>query len=211
MTLTAQAEALLKEWVQGEQLRKHCYAVSASMRHFAALQGGDPDLWGAVGLLHDMDYERYPGMPAPDPALAQLSAGILAGTQAAPEQHPFFGVAYLREQGWSQEILRAILSHADFSGVAPETPMERTLVAVDELSSFVIAVALVRPTRSVFDVDVAAVRKKLKDKTFARAVSREEIAHGAERLGMELDALIDAVIAALRADAPRLGVAGAAA
>lgn len=211
MSYTSQAESLLAEWVLGEQLRKHCAAVAASMRHFAALQGADPDLWGAVGLLHDMDYERFPGMPDHDPALAQLSEGLLDGTAQAPEQHPFVGVAYLRDHGWSREVLRAILAHADFSGVAPESAMEKTLVAVDELSSFVIAVALVKPTRSVFDVDVTSVRKKMKDKAFARAVSREEIVHGAERLGMDLDTLIGEVLNALRADAARLGVAGVAA
>lgn len=208
MSYTNQAEQILHEWVQGEQLRKHCYAVAASMRHFAALQGGDPDVWGAVGLLHDMDYERFPGMPAPDPTIAELSQGLLDGSVTPPEQHPFVGVHYLREHGWSREILRAILAHASFSGIQPESPIERTLVAVDELSSFVIAVALVKPTRSVFDVDTTSVRKKMKDKAFARAVSREEILHGAEGLGMDLDTLIGHVIEALRADALRLGVAG---
>jgi putative nucleotidyltransferase with HDIG domain len=211
MLYTEQAEAILQEWVQSEQLRKHCYAVAASMRHFAGLAGGDPDLWGAVGLLHDMDYERYPGMPERRPELAELSLALLDGTAEAPEQHPFRGVAELRQRGWSREVLRAILAHADFSGVTPETPMERTLVAVDELSSFVVAVALVRPSKSIHDVDVAAVRKKMKDKTFARAVSREDIVHGAERLGLPLEELISRVIDALRADAARLGVAGGAA
>jgi putative nucleotidyltransferase with HDIG domain len=210
MSYTTQALEILQQWVQGEQLRKHCYAVSASMRHFAALQGGDPDLWAAVGLLHDMDYERYPGMPERDPAIAALSLGLLDGSATPPQQHPFVGVAYLREHGWSQEVLRAILSHADFSGIEPESAMERSLVAVDELSSFVIAVALVKPTKSVFDVDVSSIRKKMKDKAFARAVSREDILKGAERLGMELDTLIGSVIDALRADATRLGVAGVA-
>jgi putative nucleotidyltransferase with HDIG domain len=208
MSYTAQAEQILNEWVQGEQLRKHCNAVAASMRHFAILYGGDSDVWGAVGLLHDMDYERYPGMPESDPEIAVVSQAVLAGTVTPPEQHPFMGVAYLREQGWSQEVLRAILSHADYSGVVPESIMERSLVAVDELSSFVIAVALVKPTKSVFDVDVSSVRKKMKDKAFARAVHREDIVQGAERLDMELDTLIGAVLDALRADAHRLGVAG---
>jgi putative nucleotidyltransferase with HDIG domain len=208
MSYTTQAEAILHEWVQAEQLRKHCYAVAASMRHFASLQDGDPDLWGAVGLLHDMDYEKFPGMPEHNPELAQLSQGLLDGTAAAPEQHPFMGVAYLREQGWSPEVLRAILSHADFSGVVPETSMEKTLVAVDELSSFAIAVALVKPTKSIFDVDVASVRKKMKDKAFARAVNRDDIVRGAERLGLPIEELIGEVLTALRADAPRLGVAG---
>lgn len=211
MSYSEQAEQILHEWVQGEQLRKHCYAVAASMRYLAQSQGGDPDLWAAVALLHDMDYERFPGMPDKVPELFQLSQGLMDGTVEAPEQHPFVGVAYLREHGWSQEVLRAILAHADFSGIVPETAMEKTLVAVDELSSFVLAVALVKPTKSIFDVDTASVRKKLKDKAFARAVNRAEINHGAERLGMELDTLIGEVIAALRADAAKLGIAGIAA
>lgn len=210
MSYTTQAQAILHEWVQGEQLRKHCYAVSASMRHFASLHGGDPDLWEAVGLLHDMDYERYPGMPEKDPAIEAISLGLLDGTITPPQQHPFVGVSYLRDHGWSHEVLRAILSHADYSGVQPESLLERSLVAVDELSSFVIAVALVKPTKSVFDVEVNSIRKKMKDKAFARAVSREDIVNGAERLDMELEALIGAVIDALRADAVRLGVAGVA-
>jgi putative nucleotidyltransferase with HDIG domain len=210
MSYTARAEAILHEWVLGEQLRKHCYAVAASMRYLASSQGGDPDLWGAVGLLHDIDYERFPNMPERDPALAQLSLALLDGSAEPPQQHPFVGVATLREQGWSREVLRAILAHADYSGVVPESPMEKTLVAVDELSSFVIAVALVKPTKSVFDVDVSSVRKKLKDKAFARAVSREDIQHGAAGLGIELEALITQVLEALRADANRLGVAGVA-
>ena len=209
---TERALGTLHEWVQSEQLRKHCYAVAASMRHFAQLQGGDPDLWGAVGLLHDLDFERHPDMPPPGPEPQAASAVILSGQAAESpiQMHPFVGVAHLRQQGWSEEICRAILSHADYSGVAPETPMEKTLVAVDELSSFVIAVALVRPSKSVHDVDTASVKKKLKDKAFARAVHREDITRGAEALQMPLDDLIGQVVLALRADADRLGVAGSA-
>ena len=200
---------MLHEWVQSEVLRKHCYAVAASMRHFAQLNGADADLWGAVGLLHDLDFEQYPQMPPP----GDLPAAAAAASSPAPgepllQMHPFVGVAYLREQGWSDEICRAILAHADYSGVRPETPLERTLVAVDELSSFVIAVALVRPSKSIFDVEVAAVKKKMKDKAFARAVNREDITRGAEGLGMPLDELIQQVILALRADAARLGLLG---
>jgi predicted hydrolase (HD superfamily) len=208
---TEQALNTLHEWVQGEQLRKHCYAVAASMRHFARLSGGDAELWGVVGLLHDLDFEQYPQMPPPGPEVAAASAAILAGEADEPpiRMHPFVGVTYLRRNGWGVEVCRAILAHADYSGVPPETPMEKTLVAVDELSSFVIAVALVRPSKSVFDVEVAGVKKKMKDKAFARAVSREDIARGAEALAMPLDDLIAQVIAGLRADAERLGVAGA--
>jgi len=191
--LADRALAILQEWVKSESLRKHCYAVADSMKHFAALSGADPDLWEAVGLLHDMDYEKHPNLE-----------------RSATEGHPFVGVAWLRENGWSEEVRRAILSHADYSGVAPETPLEKTLRAVDELSSFVVAVALVRPTKSINDVDLAAVKKKMKDKAFARAVNREEIVHGAEELGMPLDEVIANVIAALKADANRLGIAGTA-
>src|SRR3989449_9860594 len=188
-TLAARALKTLHEWVQSESLRKHCYAVADSMKHFAQLRGEDVDLWEAVALLHDMDYERHPNLE-----------------HSPNEGHPFVGVAWLRENGWSEEICRAILSHADYSGVSRETPLEKTLGAVDELSSFVVAVALVRPTKNIHDVDVRAVKKKLKDKAFARAVNREDIVHGAEQLGMPLDGVITNVIAALKADADRLGL-----
>jgi len=190
-TLTDRALAVLHEWVQSESLRRHCYAVADSMRHFTPLQNADAHLWEAVGLLHDMDYERHPNQE-----------------QSATEGHPFVGVAWLREQGWSDEVCRAILSHADYSGVARQTPLERTLYAVDELSGFVMAVARVRPSKSIHEVDVAAVKKKMKDKAFARAVNREDIVRGAAELGMPLDDAIAGVIAALRADAERLNLAG---
>ncbi|MFQ3630295.1 HD domain-containing protein [Roseiflexus sp.] len=184
MTYTDRALAILHEWVQGEQLRKHCYAVAASMRHFAPMNGGDPDLWGAIGLLHDMDFELYPHMPPPGDSTTAASEAILAGqvTEAPLQMHPFVGVTYLRLNGWSPDVCRAILSHANYSGVPRETVLEKTLAAVDELSSFVVAVALVRPTKSVFEVDVTAVRKKMKDKAFARAVSRDEIITTPQRL-----------------------------
>jgi len=185
------ALAILHEWVKSESLRKHCYAVADSMKHFAQLRGEDVDLWEAVGLLHDMDYERHPNLE-----------------RSATEGHPFIGVAWLRDNGWSEEVCHAILSHADYSGVSPDSPLEKTLRAVDELSSFVVAVALVRPTKSIHDVDLAAVKKKMKDKAFARAVSRQDIVRGAEELGMPLDEVITNVIAALKADAARLGLAG---
>ncbi|HJZ50019.1 MAG TPA: HDIG domain-containing protein [Roseiflexaceae bacterium] len=210
MTYTDRALSTLHEWVQSEVLRKHCYAVAASMRHFAQLNGADADLWGAVGLLHDLDFEQYPQMPPPGDAPAAAAAAILAGQAGEPllRMHPFVGVAHLRQNGWSNEVCRAILAHADYSGVRPETSLERSLVAVDELSSFVIAVALVRPSKSVFDVDVAAVKKKMKDKAFARAVNREDITRGAEGLDMPIDDLIHHVISALREAAPQLGVQG---
>jgi putative nucleotidyltransferase with HDIG domain len=190
-TLAARAQAILHDWVQSESLRKHCYAVADSMKHFAQLRGEDVDLWEAVGLLHDMDYERHPNLE-----------------RSATEGHPFVGVAWLRENGWSDEVCCAILSHADYSGVSRETPLERTLYAVDELSSFVVAVALVRPTKSIHDVDVRAVKKKIKDKAFARAVNRDDIIRGAEHLEMPIDDVITQVIAALKGDAERLGLVG---
>jgi putative nucleotidyltransferase with HDIG domain len=191
-TLAARADAILHDWVQSESLRKHCYAVADSMKHFAQSRGEDADLWEAVGLLHDMDYERHPNLD-----------------RSATEGHPFVGVAWLRENGWSEEVSRAILSHADYSGVSRETPLEKTLYAVDELSSFVVAVALVRPTKSIHDVDVRSVKKKMKDKAFARAVNRDDIIRGAEELGMPVDDVIAQVIAALKGDAERLGLIGA--
>jgi len=189
--LAERALAILHEWVQSESLRRHCYAVADSMKHFAKNSGADADLWEAVGLLHDMDYERHPNQE-----------------QSPTEGHPFVGVAWLREQGWSEEVCRAILSHADYAVVTRESPLERTLYAVDELSGFVMAVARVRPSKSVHEVDVASVKKKMKDKAFARAVNREDIVHGAEGLGMPLEEVIAGVITALQGDADRLGLAG---
>jgi putative nucleotidyltransferase with HDIG domain len=190
-TLATQALNILHDWVQSESLRKHCYAVADSMKHFAQLRGEDSDLWEAVGLLHDMDYERHPNLE-----------------RSSTEGHPFVGVAWLRDHGWSEEVCRAILSHADYANVSRESSFAKTLYAVDELSSFVVAVALVRPTKSIHDVDVRAVKKKMKDKAFARAVNREDITRGAEELGMPLDTVIAEVIMALNADAERLGLLG---
>jgi len=190
-TRATRALNILHDWVQSESLRKHCYAVADSMKHFAQLSGENADLWEAVGLLHDMDYERYPNLE-----------------RSSTEGHPFVGVAWLRDQGWSEEVCRAILSHAEYANVGRETPLEKTLYAVDELSSFIVAVALVRPTKSIHDVDVLAVKKKMKDKAFARAVNRGDILRGAEHLGIPLDAIIAEVITALKSDAERLGLAG---
>jgi len=190
-TLADRAFTILHEWVKSESLRKHCYAVAASMKHFAQLRGEDVDLWEAVGLLHDMDYERHPNK------------------EHSPTQgHPFVGVAWLREHGWREEVCRAILSHADYANISRDTPLEKTLYAVDELSGFVVAVARVRPSKSIHEVDVAAVKKKMKDKAFARAVSRDDILRGAEELGMPLDDVIAEVINALKPNAERLDLAG---
>ena len=191
-TLAARAQSILQDWVQSESLRKHCYAVADSMKHFAQTRGENADLWEAVGLLHDMDYERHPNLE-----------------RSPTDGHPFVGVAWLRENGWSEEVCHAILSHADYSGVSRETQLEKTLNAVDELSGFVVAVALVRPTKSIHDVDVRSVKKKMKDKAFARAVNRDDIIRGAEELGIPLDDVIAQVIAALKSDAERLGLVGA--
>jgi putative nucleotidyltransferase with HDIG domain len=189
--LSDRALQILHEWVQSESLRKHCYAVSDCMKHFAQLQDADVDLWQAVGLLHDMDYERYPN-----------------AAQNATEEHPSVAANWLREQDWNQEICRAILSHANYTGITRETPMEKTLYAVDELSGFVTAVARVRPSKSIREVDVLAVKKKMKDKAFARAVNRQDIVEGAQELGLPLEKVIAEVIVALTADADRLGLAG---
>ncbi len=188
-TLPERALAILHEWVQSESLRKHCYAVADSMRHFATLQNADADLWQAVGYLHDMDYERHPNTE-----------------QSPTEGHPFVGVQWLRENGWSEEVCRAILSHADYANVPRESPMEKTLYAVDELSGFVTAVALVRPSKKIAEVEVSSVKKKMKDKAFARAVNREDIIRGAAELDMPLEKAIEEVITALKADADRLGL-----
>lgn len=189
--LADRACTILHEWVESQSLRRHCYAVADSLRHFAQTTSGDPDLWEAVGLLHDMDYERYPNLE-----------------RSPTDGHPFIAVAWLREQGWNEGVCRAVLSHADYSGVPRVTPLERTLYAVDELSGFVTAVARVRPSKSIQEVDVIAVKKKMKDKAFARAVNREDIVRGAAEMGRPLEEVIAGVIAALQADAGRLGLDG---
>ncbi len=189
--LAERALTILHDWVQSESLRKHCYAVSDAMHHFAGAQAADPDLWTAVGLLHDMDYEQYPNQE-----------------QNPTEGHPFIGVEWLRQEGWNEEVCRAILSHADYANVPRETPLERTLFAVDELSGFIVAVARVRPSKSIREVDVGSVKKKMKDKAFARAVNRDDILRGADEIGLPLEDVIASVIEALNADATRLGLAG---
>jgi putative nucleotidyltransferase with HDIG domain len=190
MSLAAQARIILTEWVTSDVLRKHCGAVAASMAYLAPRYAGDADVWEATGILHDMDYERHPSL------------------EVAEHAHPYVGVRWLREHGWSEDICRAILSHADYTGVTRDSTMEKALFAVDELSSFVVAVALVRPSKNIADVDVAAVKKKMKDKGFARAVNRDDILHGAAGLGVDVDVLIGDVIAALTARASELGIAG---
>jgi putative nucleotidyltransferase with HDIG domain len=180
------ALALLGEWVQSESLRRHCLAVEAAMREQARRRGGDEELWGLTGLLHDLDYERFP----------DLHTG-----------HPRMALAELERLGYPPELVRGVASHADYMGVARESEMERALAAVDELSGFVLACAYVRPEG--FDgMTPKSVRKKLKQPSFAAAVNREEVARGAEELGVDLDELIDEVIGALAPLATELGVGG---
>src|SRR5256714_1832611 len=167
--LAQRALAILHEWVQSESLRRHCYAVADSMKHFAQSANADADLWEAVGLLHDMDYERHPNQE-----------------QSPTEGHPFVGVAWLREQGWSEEVCRAILSHADYAGVGRETPLERTLYAVDELRGFVMAGGRGRPSERIHEVDVGSGEKKMKKKAFSPGVDPGDNTRGAAGLGMPL-------------------------
>lgn len=184
-----EAWAIVSEFTQSESLRRHMLAVEAAMRAYAPRFDGDPDIWGNVGLLHDFDYERYPDV--------------------AVEGHPVVGSKILRERGISDEIIKAILAHAEeITGVKPETPMEKTLVAVDELTGFLIAVALVRPSKSILDVEIKSVKKKWKDKLFAAPVNRQEIEHAAAALGVDLDAHIQIVLDAMKASAETLGLVG---
>jgi putative nucleotidyltransferase with HDIG domain len=182
-----QAWSLLSEWVQSESLRRHCLAVEASMRAYARIEGADEELWGVVGLLHDMDYERYP----------DLETG-----------HPRMAIAELEARGIDPVITRAIASHADFMQVSRESPLERTLYAVDELSGFVVACAVVRP-QGIHGMTPKSVKKKLKQPSFAAAVSREEVTQGAELLGVDFDEHVAIVIAALEERATELGLDGA--
>jgi putative nucleotidyltransferase with HDIG domain len=175
---------LLTEFTQSESLRKHALAVEACMRAYARKFGEDEALWGVVGLIHDFDYEKYP----------------------TPQEHPFKGNEILHEQGYSHEIRRAILSHADYSGVPRETPMEKALFACDELAGFITAVALVKPGKTLAEVDAKSVRKKMKDKAFARSVSRDDIVNGAKDLGVDLDEHIVFCIEAMKGIAGELGL-----
>lgn len=179
-----EAWALLCEHTKGDGLRKHGLAVEAAMRHFAAKFGEDAEVWGITGLLHDFDYERD------------------------PDGHPQNGKPILEQAGVPAPIVHAIQSHGDHTGVPRVTPMEKTLYAVDELTGFVTAVALVRPSKAVRDVDAAAVRKKMKDRAFARAVSREMMLKGAEDLQVPFDELVGEIVTALDRVGERLGLAG---
>lgn len=185
------ALALQHEYTASDSLRKHMLAVESAMRAYAAKFGENPERWGLAGLIHDFDYERYPN-----------------AEHSATEGHPAEGVRLLRERGWPDDILQAILGHATYSGVARETRMAKTLFAVDELTGLVTATALVRPSRSLHEVDARSVRKKMKDKGFARGVSREDVVLGAQELGVDLDEHIQFVVDAMRGAADALGLSG---
>ena len=187
-----EALSLVHEYTQSDALRKHMYAVEVAMRAMATRAGADPDEWGIVGLLHDFDYERWPNP-----------------NRSATEEHPSHGVRLLAERGLPAEAQQAILGHADYCDVPRETAMAKALFAVDELCGFLVACALVRPSRSLGDLEVSSVKKKLKDKAFARGVSRDDVYRGAEELGVPLDEHIGFVIAALRPHERTLGLGGA--
>jgi len=180
------AWALLTEWTKSESLRKHALAVEASMRGYARQFGEDEDAWGFVALLHDFDYERY----------------------QTPADHPFRGCEELRRRGYPEWVTRAILSHADYSGVPRESTLEKTLYACDEMSGFVTAASLVRPSKSILDLEPASVVKRMKDKAFARNVAREDLRRGAEELNLALEEHIGNVIRFMRERADILGLRG---
>jgi len=179
-----QALALLHEWIQNPNLRKHCYAVEAAMRAYAVRFDGDPERWGLTGLIHDFDWERHPDL----------------------ERHPMQGVEILRAQGWPEDICRAVLGHAVHSGVPRDTTMAKALYACDEVAGFVVACALVTPTKSLDQIEVASVRKKMKRADFARNVNREDMVNGAAELGVELDQHIAFVLEAMLGIKGELGL-----
>ena len=189
MTDREAAWGLLTEFTQSESLRKHALAVEACMRAYARKFGGDDNLWAVVGLLHDFDYDRWPRL----------------------EDHPYKGNAILKDRGYSDEIRKAIMSHAEYTGVPRETPMEKALFACDELAGFITAVALVKPGKSLAEVDAKSVRKKMKDKAFARSVNRSDILTGAADLGVDLEEHIAFCIEAMKGIADKLGLDGSAA
>ena len=180
----ATANRVVEEHVESDSLKRHLFAVETCMRAYARKEGEDEETWGVAGLLHDFDWEVCP----------------------TPESHPTFGAEILRARGFPEEIVRAVLSHGNHTGISRETTMEKALFACDELSGFVTAVALVRPTKSLSDTKVSSVKRKMKDKAFARSVSRDDMRQGAEELGVELDDLIAFVIDALKPVAPQLGL-----
>jgi predicted hydrolase (HD superfamily) len=186
MPTRSDAYALMTEYTQSESLRKHMLAVEASVRGYARLWGEHEEEWGIVALLHDFDYEKWPDQ----------------------ENHPFRGVEILTAKGYPDWVTRAILSHAEYSGVPRESRLEHTLYACDEMSGFVTAAALVRPSKSILDLEASSVVKRMKDKAFARAVSRDDLRRGAEEVGLPLDQHIANVIAFMRVEADALGLRG---
>jgi putative nucleotidyltransferase with HDIG domain len=182
---------LLCEYTQSESLRKHALAVEACVRAYAGKVGGDEELWGITALLHDFDYERWPN-----------------AEHHPTQEHPFEGSKILRERGYPEEMIRAILGHAEYSGVARVSPLDHALFACDELAGFLTACALIKPSKSIHEVEAASVKKKLKDKAFARGVSRDDVYKGAEELGVPLEEHIAFCIAALRGVAAALGLNG---
>jgi putative nucleotidyltransferase with HDIG domain len=183
--------ALMREYTASESLRKHMLSVEAAMRAYAGKFGEDEERWGTTGLIHDFDYERFPN-----------------NAHSPTEEHPSEGVRILRAKGYPEDILLAILGHAQYTNTPRESRMAKTLFAVDELTGLITATALVRPTKSVHEVDAKSVRKKMKDKAFARGVSREDVINGAEELGVDLDEHINFVIGAMQARSADLGLSG---
>ena len=186
-----QAFALLKEYTKSDSLIKHALAVEAAMRHYATHFNENSDTWGLTGLIHDFDYERYPN-----------------NAHSATEEHPAEGVRILRSKGYPEDILQAILGHATYCGVPRETMMAKTLFAVDELTGLITATALVRPTKNVHEVEARSVRKKMKDKAFARGVNRDDVMLGVQEMGVDLDEHIAFVIAAMQSVASDIGLDG---
>jgi putative nucleotidyltransferase with HDIG domain len=182
---------LVCEYTESESLRKHMLAVEACVRAYARKNGADEETWGMAALLHDFDYEKWPNQE-----------------HAADAGHPAEGAKILREKGYSEEVVRAILSHADYSGVTRESALEHTLFACDELAGFITACSYVRPSKSVLDLEADSVKRRLKDKAFARGVNRDDVRKGAEELGVPIEEHIAFCIAAMRAEADALGLRG---
>jgi putative nucleotidyltransferase with HDIG domain len=182
---------LLCEYTQAESLRKHMLAVETCVRAYARKNGADEETWGLAALLHDFDYERWPN-----------------ADHVPEKEHPAEGAKILRELGYSEEVIRAILSHADYSGVTRQSPLEHTLFACDELAGFLTACSYVRPSKSILDLEVDSVKKRLKDKAFARGVNRDDVRNGAAELGIPLEEHIAFCIAAMRENADALGLRG---
>lgn len=184
---------LLCEYTQSESLRKHALAVEACVRAYARKLGGDENLWSLTALLHDFDYERWPN-----------------AERHPAQEHPYEGSKILRERGYPEELIHAILSHADYTGVPRVSPLEHALFACDELAGFLTACALIKPSKSIYEVEPVSVKKKLKDKAFARGVHREDVYKGAQELGIPLEEHIAVCVEAMRSIAPELGLAASA-